>query len=168
MRSGFLTDMFGSGPLPREDRRSAVRIVRAVLPVTLAALIAGCGIKPRPATPNVDAGTIITDEQIAESGARTMWEALQRTVKYTRFQESGTGTPERIRRRGSSTIMLSDDMPIFVDHVRVTEIKVLAAMPARDIERIQVLNGVYATTYYGTNSGDGVILIRTREAERNR
>lgn len=144
-----------------------MRIVRAVLPVALSALIAGCGIKPRPATPNVDTGTIITDEQIAETGARTMWEALQRTVKYARFQESGTGSPERIRRRGSSTIVLSDDMPIFIDQVRVNEIKVLAALPARDIERIQVLNGVYATTYYGTNSGDGVILIRTREAERH-
>jgi outer membrane cobalamin receptor len=145
-----------------------VSIVRVVLPIALSALIAGCGIKPRPSTPNLDAGTIITDEEIAETGARTMWEALQRTVKYTRFQESGTGSPERIRRRGSSSIVLSDDMPIFIDHVRVLEIKVLSSMPARDIERIQVLNGVYATTYYGTNSGDGVILIRTREAERNR
>lgn len=145
-----------------------MRIVRSVLPIALSALIVGCGIKPRPATPNLDAGTVITDQEIAETGARTMWEALQRTVKYTRFQESGTGTPERVRRRGSSSIVLSDDMPIFIDHVRVLEIKVLSSMPARDIERIQVLNGVYATTYYGTNSGDGVILIRTREAERNR
>lgn len=145
-----------------------MRIVRVVLPFALSALLAGCGIKPRPATPNLDAGTVITDAQIAETGARTMWEALQRTVKYTRFQESGTGTPERIHRRGSSTIVLSDDMPIFIDHVRVLEIKVLSSMPARDIEHIQVLNGVYATTYYGTNSGDGVILIRTREAERSR
>lgn len=145
-----------------------MRIFRAVLPVAFLALVTGCGIKPRPAVPNVDAGTVITDEQISETGARTMWEALQRTVKYTRFQESGSGSPERIRRRGSSSIVLSDDMPIFIDQVRVNEIKVLATLPARDIERIQVLNGVYATTYYGTNAGDGVILIRTREAERSR
>lgn len=145
-----------------------MRIFRAVLPVAFLALVTGCGIKPRPAVPNLDAGTVITDEQISETGARTMWEALQRTVKYTRFQESGSGSPERIRRRGSSSIVLSDDMPIFIDQVRVNEIKVLATLPARDIERIQVLNGVYATTYYGTNAGDGVILIRTREAERSR
>ncbi len=145
-----------------------MRFHRTVVTVALSALILACGIKPRPVVPNADAGTVITDEQIAETGARTMWEALQRTVKYARFQESGTGSPERIRRRGSSSIVLSDDMPIFIDQVRVNELKVLASLPARDIERIQVLNGVYATTYYGTNAGDGVILIRTREAERAR
>lgn len=145
-----------------------MKILRAAFPIVVLTLATACGIKPRPAVPNADVGTIITDEQIGETGARTMWEALQRTVKYTRFQESATGSPERIRRRGSSSILLSDDMPIFIDEVRVNEIKVLASLPARDIERIQVLNGVYATTYYGTNAGDGVILIRTREAERSR
>lgn len=145
-----------------------MKILRAAFPIVVLTLASACGIKPRPVVPNADVGTIITDEQIGETGARTMWEALQRTVKYTRFQESATGSPERIRRRGSSTILLSDDMPIFIDEVRVNEIKVLASLPARDIERIQVLNGVYATTYYGTNAGDGVILIRTREAERSR
>ena len=126
----------------------------------------GCGIRPRPSIPNATEGTIITEEQIAESGAKTMWEALQRTVKYTRFQESGTGNPERIRRRGMSSIVLTDDMPIYIDQVKVGDVQLLASLSARDIERIQVLNGVYATTYYGTNAGDGVILIYTREAER--
>jgi outer membrane cobalamin receptor len=142
--------------------------MRALGSLVLLATIAsaGCGIRPRPAVPSATEGTIITEEEIAETGAKTMWDALQRTVKYTRFQESGTGVPERIRRRGASSIVLSDDMPIFIDQVRVTDVQLLASMSARDIERIQVLNGVYATTYYGTNAGDGVILIYTREAER--
>ena len=127
---------------------------------------AGCGAKPRPVMPGRNVGTIITQEQIAETGATTMWEALVRTVRYTRFQESGMGTPERVRRRGSSSIVLSDDMPIFIDDVRVAQIQVLNSLPARDIEQIQVINGVDATTYFGTNAGDGVILISTREAER--
>lgn len=127
---------------------------------------ASCGIKPRPATPSEGGGTIITREQVEKTGARTMWEALTRTVRYTHFQESGTGKPERIRRRGPSSIVLSDDMPIFIDRVRVNQIQVLASLPARDIESIRILNGVQATTFYGTNAGDGVILIRTLEAER--
>lgn len=140
--------------------------VKTLLPLVL--LLTGCGIKPRPVTPNQPSGMVITQEQIAESGARTMWDALARTVRFTRFQESGTGTPERIRRRGASSIVLSDDMPIYVDRVQVLDIQLLASLPARDIESIHVLNGVDATTYYGTNSGDGVILIQTREGERKR
>lgn len=136
--------------------------------LVLAALlsIAACGINPRPAAPNEGGGTVITRDQIEKTGARTMWQALTRTVRYTHFQESGRGEPERIRRRGPSSIVLSDDMPIFIDRVRVNQIQVLSSLPARDIESIRVLNGVQATTFYGTNAGDGVILIRTLEAER--
>jgi len=131
-------------------------------------IIAGCGIKPRAATPARNVGHLITHEEIERSGARTMWEALSKTVRYARFQESGTGTPERIRRRGSSSIVLTEDMPIYIDQVRVSEVRVLASLPARDIDHIQVLNGLDATTYFGTNAGDGVILITTVEAERGR
>ncbi|MDX1647152.1 MAG: TonB-dependent receptor plug domain-containing protein [Longimicrobiales bacterium] len=125
-----------------------------------------CGIQPRPVTPNEGRASIITREQIEKTGARTMWEALSRSVRYVRFQESGLGQPERIRRRGESSIVLSDDMPIYIDQVQVRQIQVLASLPARNIETIRILNGVDATTYYGTNAGDGVILIETVEAER--
>ena len=132
------------------------------LAVVLLAL-AACGIRPRPAVPDANAGTVITASEIARSEARTMWEALQRTVRHVRFQESGTGRPQRVHRRGSSSIALVEDMPIYIDHVRVPDVSVLAALPANGIQRIQVFTGVHATTFYGTNAGDGVILIRTRE-----
>ena len=139
------------------------------LGIACALLVAStaCGIKPRPVTPNEGGGSVITRDQIEKTGARTMWEALSRTVRYVRFQESGSGNPERVRRRGESSIVLTDDMPIFIDRVRVQQIQVLASLPARDIETIRILNGVEATTYYGTNAGDGVILIHTLEAERH-
>lgn len=75
------------------------------------------------------------------------------------------GTPERIRRRGSSSIVLQDDMPVLIDGVPLLDITLLASMRAGDIERIQVLNGVHATTYFGTNAGNGVILIVTRDPD---
>ncbi len=59
-------------------------------------------------------------------------------------------------------------MPIYIDRVKLTNITILASLPARDIERIQVINGLEATTYFGTNAGDGVILIHTIEASRSR
>lgn len=134
--------------------------------MTTVLISTGCGIKPRAATPARNLGRTITQEQIAETGARTMWDALTKTVPFARFQQSGTGRPERIRRRGNSSIALREDMPIYIDLVKLTEIRLLASLPARDIERIQVINGVDATTYYGTNAGDGVILIYTLEATR--
>ena len=139
-----------------------------VIALILTALVAstGCGIKPRPSVPAQNLGRIITQEEIAETGARTMWDALAKTVRYARFQESGSGTPERIRRRGNSSIVLNEDMPVYIDQVRVTDIGLLASLPARDIDRIQVINGVDATTYFGTNAGDGVILIHTLGANR--
>ena len=129
----------------------------------VAALVSGaCGIRPRPALPDAQAGTIVTAEEIAESEATTMWEALRRTVRHAGFAESATGAPVRVHRRGFSSISLLEDMPIYIDKVQVRDLTILDAMPAQDIERIQVLSGVHATTYYGTNAGDGVILIRTR------
>lgn len=127
---------------------------------------AACGIKPRPVAPQ-DNGTLITRSEIERTGARTMWEALSRTVKYVRFDESGRGTPRHAGRRGTSSIVLSDDVPIFIDRVRVQQIQVLASLPARDIESILVLNGLEATTYFGTNSGDGAILIQTLDGLRH-
>lgn len=113
--------------------------------------------------PDANVGRIVTAEEVADSEATTMWEALRRTVRYARFQESGTGDPERVHRRGASSIVLADDARVYIDGVRVRDLSLLASLPASDIERIQVLTGVHATTYYGTNAGDGVILIRTRD-----
>lgn len=156
----------------RDVLRSVLRGVHAtpflLVLAAFASSVTGCGIRPRAAVPDANAGTIITREQIARSEAATMWEALQRTVRYARFQESGRGEPARVHRRGSSTILLNEDMPIYVDHVQVRDIGLLASLPAADIERIQVLSGVHATTYYGTNAGDGVILIHTGQPQQPR
>ena len=130
--------------------------------IVAAALLAGCGVRPRPSVPDASAGTIITAARIAESEATTMWEALRRTVRYASFGESADGGPARVHRRGFSSMALIEDTPIYIDHVQVRDLEILDAMPAADIERIQVLSGVHATTYYGTNAGDGVILIHTR------
>ena len=136
---------------------------RAAAAVAAAALlVTACAIRPRPTVPDAGAGTVITADEIAAAQATTMWEALQRTVRYADFGESSTGSPVRVHRRGFSSISLIEDMPIYIDRVQVRDLGILDALPAADIERIQVLSGVDATTYYGTNAGDGVILIRTR------
>ncbi|MYI66964.1 MAG: TonB-dependent receptor plug domain-containing protein [Gemmatimonadetes bacterium] len=125
-------------------------------------LSTACGIRPRPAVPDAGTGTVISAEELAATEATTMWEALQRTVRYANFGESSSGDPARVHRRGFSSISLTEDMPIYIDRIQVRDLTILDALPAADIEQIQVLSGLEATTYYGTNAGDGVILIRTR------
>ena len=137
---------------------------RAALLATLGVVVAvsACGLRGRRPAPDRSKGTIITYEEIQETGATNVWEALDRTVKYTQFTTGNSGEPQRIRRRGASTIALFEDIPILVDHVRVLDVRMLAEMPSSEIDHIQVLNGIDATTYYGTNATDGVILIFTR------
>lgn len=142
--------------------RARTAIPAAMTVAAALLLVAACGIRPRPSGSGPATGTIITAEEIAATEATTMWEALQRTVRYANFGESSTGEPLRIHRRGFSSISLTEDMPIYIDRVQVRDLMILDALPAADIEQIRVLNGVEATTYYGTNAGDGVILIRTR------
>ena len=105
---------------------------------------------------------IITEVVIARSGARTAWDALQRTVPFFAFRENSNGGPSRVDHRGRSSIVLSDQPMILVDGVELTDFSVLGAMPAADLYQIEVLSGIDATTRYGTNATKGVIRITTR------
>ncbi len=134
------------------------------LAITLAATASACsGVRARPAdAPDGSRTRVITAAMIEASGASSAWDALLLLVRNAQFTEDGYGNPQRIRRRGASTVHLLEDMPILVDNVRVTDLLVLEKMPAREITRIRVLNGIDATTYYGTGATDGVILIDTK------
>lgn len=108
---------------------------------------------------------IITEVVITRSGARTAWDALQRTVPFFAFRENSNGGPSRIDHRGRSSIVLSDQPMILVDGVELTDFSVLGVMPATDLFQIEVLSGIDATTRYGTNATKGVIRIRTKSGE---
>ena len=106
------------------------------------------------------AGTVITQEKIAASGAKTAWDALRFTVHNVQLRES-RGKAARIQRRGRASIYLDDQVRVFVDNVLLQDIQALQQMPAADILTIQLLSGLDATTYYGGASTSGVIVIRT-------
>ena len=134
------------------------------VPLVLLTILPEChGAKPRTAS-EPPAGFVVTTEQIQRSGARTVWEALQLNVPLVSFRgttQSGSGENLRIRRRGRSSLLLNDDPRVFIDQVRITDLSVLDGMPASDIAAIVVLSGLDGTTYYGTNAGNGVVLIFT-------
>lgn len=125
-------------------------------------VLSACSIHPRAQEPDAGAGRIISAEMIAKSGARTMWDALVLNVKHTNFGHDGSGAATGASRRGASSISFQDRVAVFLDHQRVFNVEVLQQMPARSIDRIQVLSGLDGTTYYGTNAGDGVIRIITK------
>ncbi len=105
---------------------------------------------------------VVDQRTIEQSGARTAWEALQRTVPFFTFRTSSRGGPTRVEHRGRSSIVLRDQPIILVDGVEVRDVAALGGMPAADLLDIEVLTGVDATTYYGTNATNGVIRIRTK------
>ena len=105
---------------------------------------------------------IVTAETIEHSGARTAWEALQRTVPFFTFKDNNRGGAAGIEHRGRSSIVLRDQPLVLMDGVELNDFTTLTSIPAADIREIEVLSGIDATTYYGTGASKGVIRIWTK------
>ncbi|HEX6966971.1 MAG TPA: TonB-dependent receptor plug domain-containing protein [Gemmatimonadaceae bacterium] len=137
-------------------------------PVVLSALVvalAAChtGGQP-PSLHDPLAGDVITATAIANSDARNAWEVLQHNGRFT-LDETASGEPVRVashRGRGSIIFADSDTPLIYVDGAQLLDIRVLRQIPAESIQSIRILSGIEGTTYYGTNAGAGVIVIRTK------
>jgi outer membrane cobalamin receptor len=128
----------------------------------LASPVLGCGPAAQRSGAAVSPNSyFITADKIAQSGARTAWDALRLTVPNVQFRES-RGRPAKITRRGRASIYLDDQTRLIIDNVRVYDIRVLEQMAASDISTIEVLSGLDATTYYGGTSTSGMIVIRTK------
>jgi outer membrane cobalamin receptor len=143
--------------------------LRLFVVLPLALLISGCSHATQQSTPTPDevltspeGHRIITQIAIEHSGARTAWEALERTVPFFSFRDNNRGKPTRIEHRGRSSIVLRDQPLILVDGVELNDFTSLGGMPAADIFEIEVLSGIDATTYYGTGASKGVIRIWTK------
>ena len=150
-------------------KRALIAIILA--PIALF-LVVGCGTgqssfqegaaRPTKAEAEETKGEMFSAEDIAKTGATTAWEACARLVKYAVFTQTSRGEPDRIRRRGASSINLYEDMLVLVDGIRILDVRSLGDIPAGVISQIQVLSGLDGTTQYGSGAGDGVILISTR------
>jgi outer membrane cobalamin receptor len=128
--------------------------------------VPGCSRGTRTASDDVlvtpEGRRIITQRAIERSGARTAWDALRRTVTFYWFDDGRSGQPRRVDHRGQSSILLQDQPIILVDGVQLNDFSVLGGIPAEDLFEIEVLSGIDATTYYGTNATKGVIRIWTK------
>src|SRR3989441_7048956 len=106
------------------------------------------------------AGRVITAEAIARSGAKTAWDALRLAVPNVQLREV-RGQPARIQRRGRASIYQDDQVRVILDHLTVDDLQVLKQVAASDIQTIEVLPGLEATTQYASASTSGPIVITT-------
>jgi outer membrane cobalamin receptor len=114
-----------------------------------------------------DGRRVVTAGAIEQTGARTAWEALQRTVPFFTFKDNNRGGASTIEHRGRSSIVLRDQPMIIMDGVELNDFTTLTSMPAADIREIEVLTGIDATTFYGTGASKGVIRIWTKGGGEN-
>lgn len=125
--------------------------------------LAGCSvIQAGQQSTRAPAGRVITAAQIERSGATDAWDVLKRSSTSLSLSERGNGEPSRIARRGQSSIILRDVPRVIVDGTEMSDFRHLRQIPANSIATMRILTGIQGTTYYGTNSGSGVIVIHTK------
>lgn len=132
--------------------------------VLLLAGVAACALHPRSGDSLASRGDdiVITDSMIAASGAQTAWEIVKREAPQISYRETSAGEPARAWRRGRGSIVLNESPLLFVDGVRISDLRHLDQIPAATVQSIRILTGLNGTTQYGTNAGNGVILVQTR------
>lgn len=140
--------------------RHGIAVATLVLTVVTAAC-AGTGPEPG-SDPAVSGGYSITSEELAATGASTVWDALRLKVRFATFITDSEGRPNSIRTRGRSSVQRPESMLVYVDRVPLPDLRLLDDMPPSRVERVVILRGLDATTFFGTNAGDGVIHIFTR------
>jgi outer membrane receptor for ferrienterochelin and colicin len=107
-------------------------------------------------------GLVLTQQDISEMGVRDAYHAVERAATHLKIQRTREGSPVKITQRGVSSFLLSADILVVVDGARVqTVVDHLKNIPAESILFIQILNAREASARYGSEAGNGVIMVRT-------
>ena len=113
--------------------------------------------------------TVITAEDIARTGAKTVQEAIQWSTGIVLFNEVGNEFEQRVDLRGFNNQPVSGTS-VFVDGVRVNEPDFNSVnyylIPVEAIDRIEILPG--ASAIHGKNALGGVINIITKRSTDTR
>ena len=136
--------------------------------------VAASGCSPRRALPSStmapyggpSGGRVITAEVIAQSSAKTAWDVLRDLGGPLSWRETSSGDPRSVRSsRGRTSILNpSGDTPqLIIDGVRVNDFRMLRQIPAGSVALIRVLGAIEATTFFGTGSVGGAIILDTKK-----
>ncbi|XLM21088.1 TonB-dependent receptor plug domain-containing protein, partial [Chromobacterium piscinae] len=108
--------------------------------------------------------TVITRDEIEQSGAQTLQQVLSRQAAISITANGGPGTNSSIFMRGTN----SNHTVVLVDGVRISSATsgttAMQNIPLAQIERIEILRGP-ASSLYGADAIGGVIQIFTRKGE---
>ena len=139
-----------------------------ILPAGLVVLLGGCSLAgasggaPVPeAAGSSHPGSVVSRQDIQDSGARTVWQALRLTTNLKLDQDSD-GHPSGLLYRGHSSISLDDTPAIVVDGALLSNLYTLDQMPADELESIQVWSPSEAPIRFASVASSGLIEIRTR------
>src|ERR1043165_5863074 len=105
----------------RPTRRSLMSASLGIrFPVVLVTALCACkSIQPGPIVNGEDRDRIFISQQMIErSGGQTAWEVLRREAPQLSYRENRDGQASSMRRRGESTITLTDSPMIMVAGVR--------------------------------------------------
>jgi TonB-dependent Receptor Plug Domain len=134
------------------------------LTASLVVVSLGCGstVQNTETLPTPPGAFLITAEQIRKSGAHTAWQVLKQSAPMLQTSEDPNGRPAKLGRRGRASFLLNEAPTVLLDGVRIPDFRALDDIDAPSISTIYIYDGIEGTTYYGTNSGSGVILIKTK------
>lgn len=116
------------------------------------------------ATPEgtVRGGHVISQEEILRSGANDAFEAIERGRTHLLIRHPGAGQAATISHRGADSMILGSGILLVVDGSRVNHPqRMLRSIPASSIVFIQILSGREASVLWGSEAGNGVILVQT-------
>lgn len=127
-------------------------------------------------------GQIDVAEDVEQASVNNVSDVLQgRVAGVSVLQSSGeAGAASRIRIRGSNSVTLSNDPLVIIDGIR-TDVSTSSSIGTggqdlgrlddinqEDIESIEVLKGPAASSQYGTDAANGVIVITTKKGRSGR
>lgn len=129
----------------------------------LAVSLAGCASSHgRPSSTAPASSRVVNAKQIRASGVRNAWEAVRYHFRFLDLRETRGRQPTGIVSRGQSSLLLKDEPIVVLDGARMSDIGVLADVPADHIEQMRFLSSSEGTAQYGPTAGGGVILIQTK------
>lgn len=126
-------------------------------------LTAGCATAPlgSGAFPPGRDGLLLTREEIAKTGARNAWEAIRLGATHLNIQFPREGSPARVTLRGTDSFLISAEVLLVVDGTQMASLSYLEDIRVENIDYIQILSASEGTIRYGTNAGNGVIVVKT-------
>jgi hypothetical protein len=140
---------------------------RRVLLAGLVVMLAACGAPPRVDTPvTPDGGRLYTAADIAKMHVATAWDVMRRIGVFNLTPASDGRDARATTRRGHNSLLLSsaDEPVMLLDGIRFDDPGILRQISASSIAELRIYNGIEATQRQGTNSGAGLVDIRTKSA----